>query len=80
MAFANVQSVVNKVDELRAMMALLKPDVMAVTESWTHDGIGNEILNINGYEIVARHDRNDTERGRGGGKIVYAKNQMNMTI
>ena len=79
-AFANVQSIVNKVDEMRAMMTTIDPDVMAVTETWTHDGIGNEIMNINGYEIISRQDRNDTERGRGGGILIYVKKHMNATV
>ena len=54
--FGNVQSIVNKVDEVRAMMAMEKPDVMAFTETWTHEGIGNEYLDIDGYELVVRAD------------------------
>ena len=78
-AFANVQSIVNKMDEFRAMMAVMKPDVMAITETWTHDNIGNEVLNVDGYEIIARHDRNDTEKGRGGGIMIYTKTCINIT-
>ena len=45
-AFANVQSIGNKVDELRAMMAMIKPEIMALTETWAHSGIGNEVLSM----------------------------------
>ena len=80
-AFANIQSIGNKVDEIRATMAMIKQEIMAITETWAHDGMGNEVLNIKRYEIVLRHDQNDTDRGRGGGIIIYAKNNMNvMTI
>ena len=75
-SFGNVQSIGNKVDELRATVSIIKPDVMAITETWAHSGIGNEVMNIEGYEIVTRHDRNDTDRGRGGGIIIYARNDM----
>ena len=78
-SFANVQSIVSKRDEFKAIMAITEPDIMAITETWTHDEIGNEILNVDGYEMISRHDRNDTERGRGGGIIIYAKNKMNVT-
>ena len=63
----------NKMDEIRAVMALLKPDVFAVTESWANEEIGNELLWIDGYELIVRMDRNDTSRGRGGGILVYVK-------
>ena len=69
--FANTQSVVNKVDELRAVVSVLKPEVIALTESWTNESIGDDHLVINGYEMVARKDRRDTDRGRGGGLLVY---------
>ena len=65
--FTNAQSIVNKVDELRALVAMTKPDVIALTETWTNDSIGNDYLTISDYEIVVRKDREDTDRGRGGG-------------
>ena len=71
--FANVQSIVNKLDEIRAFMQIQNPDIFAVTESWTNEDIGNDVLRIQGYEIIDRQDRNDTDRGRGGGIIIYAK-------
>ena len=79
-AFANVQSIGNKMDEMRAIVAMIKPEILAITETWTHEGIGNEVLNIDGYEITARHDRNDTDRGRGGGIIIYARNNVNVAV
>ena len=75
--FANVQSVVNKIDEVKAVMALSKPDIMALTETWTHEGIGDDYLNVDGYELILRSDRNDTENGRGGGIIMYVKKEIN---
>ena len=73
----NAQSIVNKIEELRAMVTVSKPDLIALTETWTHDGIGNEYLQITGYEIIARRDREDTEGGRGGEVIIYANNNLN---
>ena len=74
--FGNVQSIVNKMDEVKATMTIEKPDVMAFTKTWTHGGIGNEFLEIDGYELLVRSDRNDTEKGRGGG-ILYIKRNLN---
>ena len=37
--FGNVQSIVNKIEEVRAIMALEKPDIVAFTETWTHGEI-----------------------------------------
>ena len=76
--FANVQSIMNKLDEVRAVVQIQSPDIFAVTESWTNDDVGNEVLQIKGYEIIDRLDRNDTDRGRGGGIIVYAKSNIDI--
>ena len=75
--FTNAQSIVNKIEELRAVVAMEEPDVVAVTETWTNENIGEEYLQIKGYEIITRKDRNDTDRGRGGGVIVYVHKNLN---
>ena len=79
-AFTNAQSIMNKMNEVRAVMATIDPDVFAVTEAWTNDEIGDDLLNIQGYELAARRDRNDTDRGRGGGILVYAKKNINLVV
>ena len=66
-SFANVQSLINKVDEVKAYLVMSNCDIFAATETWANDEIGNELLVIDGYEIIARMDRRDTDRGRGGG-------------
>ena len=53
------------------------PDVIAITEAWTHDGICNNYLQIPDYSIVTRHDRNDTTQGRGGGILIYVHTSIN---
>ena len=78
MSFANMQSIINKVDEVKAFLTLHNCDILAVTETWANDEIGDNLLHINGYEIVARLDRMDTDRGRGGGIIVYAKPEIDI--
>ena len=76
--FLNAQSLGNKMSELRAVVSLERPDIVAVNETWTNDAIDNGMLGIQGYEIVERSDRRDTEGGRGGGLLVYASKAMRM--
>ena len=71
MLHTNAQSVVNKMEELRVVASLKQPDVIAITETWTNSDISNEFLCLDGYELVERKDRSDTDRGRGGGVLVY---------
>ena len=71
--FMNAQSVVNKMNLLQTHVCELIPDIVAVTESWTHQDITSEILKLHGYEIIGRRDRTDTVKGRGGGILLYSR-------
>ena len=70
--FLNAQSVCNKVDELRVLVMCEEPDIVVVCETWTNETHGDALFAIEGYEMIARNDRNDTAGGRGGGILVLA--------
>ena len=73
--YLNAQSLVNKVNELSCTLSDLEPDVVLVTETWCNSEISNAYLGVAGYELQTdlRLDRSDTDRGRGGGLLVYTK-------
>jgi ribonuclease P/MRP protein subunit RPP40 len=70
--YTNAQSVVNKMEELRVVVSLKRPDIIAITETWTNNDISDEFLCLDGYELIERKDREDTDRGRGGGILIFA--------
>ena len=74
--YSNVHSVVNKIDELRCNVSDNKPDVISICETWTNNDISNAFLSIDGYNIICRHDRKDTNNGIGGGLLVYVKSDL----
>ena len=74
--FMNAQSICNKIDELKVVVAENEPDILAICETWTNDNVGNAVLGIEDYVIAARKDRNDTAGGRGGGLLVYVRKDM----
>ena len=74
--YFNARSIVNKVQELKLFASQSRPDVIAITETWAHNGISNNYLKIPSYVIAARHDRNDTQNGRGGGLLVYVREDL----
>ena len=76
--YLNAQSIVSKINELSCVTSDLEPDLILVTESWCNNDISNAYLDIPGYELQPdlRQDRSDTDRGRGGGLLVYAKNGL----
>ena len=74
--YTNAQSLVNKMNEMKVVVTINNPDIIIVTETWTNESIADAHLNIEGYDIIERSDRNDTHMGRGGGILVYAKKSL----
>ncbi len=76
----NVRSIMNKGkrDELQHIMDEKKIAILGVTESWTHEEIGDAEINIRGYNIFRRDRDFDTGgKKRGGGVLLYVRNDLN---
>jgi len=59
---------------LQATVLDLLPDIIAVTESWTHDNILDSELNVSGYHLF----HCDRKIGyRGGGVLLYVRDFLN---
>jgi Reverse transcriptase (RNA-dependent DNA polymerase)/Endonuclease-reverse transcriptase len=60
----------------------MDPDLILVTESWCNNQITDAFLALPGYELIneLRRDRYDTDRGRGGGLLVYAKVDLRIIV
>jgi hypothetical protein len=68
----NAQSLLNKLDELRAFVFVTKPLFICVCETWFTSYVNPELITIKGYKIF-RNDRGDNELDsrRGGGTVIY---------
>ncbi len=64
----NVRSLLPKIDEL----ALILIDIAAVSETWLHSHIENEVLSIPNYNLI----RQDRTFGRGGGVCAFVSNSI----
>ena len=64
-----------KIPDLEILTHKEDPDLILVTESWTHSEIMNAEISLNGYAIC-RNDREDT---RGGGCLIYYKNELSVS-
>jgi Reverse transcriptase (RNA-dependent DNA polymerase)/Endonuclease-reverse transcriptase len=71
--YTNAQSLFSKLEELVAVAELLQPDVVLLTETWTNGSISDAMIQIPGYRIEGRKDRQDTKNGVGGGLVFYVK-------
>jgi Reverse transcriptase (RNA-dependent DNA polymerase)/Endonuclease-reverse transcriptase len=70
--------VVGKIDELCTIASDFKPDLILLTETWCHEQISDAFLEIPGFELIndLRIDRNNTDKGRGGGLLVYSRKDL----
>jgi Reverse transcriptase (RNA-dependent DNA polymerase)/Endonuclease-reverse transcriptase len=53
-----------------------------LTESWCNEQINDAFLSVPGYELNQdlRIDRTNTDRGRGGGLLVYSKKELIVNV
>jgi Endonuclease-reverse transcriptase len=60
----------------------MDPDLILVTESWCNDQITNAFLSVPGYELIQdlRLDMTNTDKGCGGGLLVYSKNNLPVCV
>ena len=70
--FANARSLQNKIDELSCELKSNKVDIAIISETWLNEPIPDQLLNIDGYQIL----RNDKTNKRGGGVCIYVKQNM----
>ena len=70
----NIASLLKHIDELRVLMSDQTLDVLAVNETRLDDTVSNQMIHIDGYDIV-RRDRNR----RGGGVCLYIRGTFNYT-
>ncbi|XP_070560220.1 uncharacterized protein [Ptychodera flava] len=69
----------NKKEELKVLLEDKNYDIVAITESWTHQEIINDELCIPGYHRPIRQDRTDTQHGRGGGVLLYIREEYTVS-
>ena len=75
--FFNARSVMskNKVDELRILVYKNNIDLAGVCETWLTPDISNAEIEIVGYRLF-RRDRSNIRPGRGGGVLLYIKDNI----
>ena len=69
----NARSIINKIEELEALVYEKHPDMIFITESWAKEKHAMGEISLQGYDCH-RNDRITTERG--GGCIIFAKSEL----
>ena len=74
--YANIRSILSKIDLVKTIISENKPDIITFTETWTNDSTSGGFLQLDGYSLIKRKDRKDTTNGFGGGILTYAKSDL----
>lgn len=69
----------NKKEELELYLTQEKPDIVGITETWLYNEIEDSEISVEGYTVF-RKDREKGDKSRGGGVMILAKNELNMSI
>jgi len=71
--YANACNIINKFACLEALVCNHEPDVIGITESWTHEGINDSEVALISYDLF-RCDRKVNTRS--GGVLLYVKHGL----
>ena len=72
----NARSIVRKVDDFKLLLSHKEYDMIMITESWAADHISDAEISVDGYDLF----RNDRKSHRGGGCLIYVKNNLHATL
>ena len=76
--FANVRGgLVSKLDEIQTVLAANNVSIAAIVETWLHDGIDSQLVQIPGYNT---HRRDRGAGLSGGGLVLFAKENLHAEI
>ena len=77
--YFNARSIVNKLSELELLVREENVDVLGICETWLLEVISDDEISFSGYSLF-RRDRSDLVKERGGGVLLYIKNELNPSL
>ena len=74
----NIRSLPKKINQLRLILEGSTIDIITLSETWLHNKIDTQLINIQGYTTyrLDRETRTPKNIKRGGGLIVYTKDYL----
>jgi len=73
----NARSSSNKREELELIAEQEGYDIIGITETWLTSLVENAELELQGYRIL-RKDRDSQVKTRGGGVLIYIREEINV--
>ena len=74
--YFNARSIGNKRPELELLIKGENIDILGISETWLFNDISDNEISFDGYSLF-RCDRNDLVKTRGGGVLLYIRNELN---
>ena len=68
-----------KHEELELLCREREVDILGVTETWLHAGVGTGEIDIEGFNVY-RRDRGEIKGGRGGGVLLYIRKELKSRV
>ena len=76
----NARSILPKMSELRTVTESVKPDIIAITETWLSSNVPNGAILLPNYNTVARTDRPQDHRGGGSGVLLLIHDSIQWVL
>ena len=73
---SNVMSLAPKIDEVRAVVQIICPDFISITETWLQSHTHSNVVGLNGYNLI----RKDRQEGLHGGICIYIKDSIKVSF
>lgn len=54
------------------------PDFILINESWSNSAYSDVFFKIDGFNLVCRYDRSDTNQGVGGGLLLWCRDKLSV--
>ena len=77
--YFNARSIVNKLLDLELLIREESVDILGICETWLIEVISDGEISFSGYSLF-RRDRKDLVKERGGGVLMYIKNELNPSL
>ena len=77
--YTNARSILNKIDQLKAIVFEKKASFIMICESFVRDDISDAHLSIDGYQLIVRQHGRDTVQGKCRGLLIYVRDGIQAT-
>ena len=76
----NIRSLLPKIDQLRSALLNNPVDIITLSETWLNAKLDSTVIAIPGYKHYRLDRRTSNTKKRGGGFLIYVKNNLALEV